>query len=74
MIMVKQIAPSVDSVNNLESEIEEMKFVRAFRNLMRIQNTLSCFADFKFDDVEMSMQEFEDYKSKYLDIYELFHE
>jgi len=70
MIMVKQIAPSVDSVNNLESEIDEMKFVRAFRNLMRIQNTLSCFADFKFDDVEMSMQEFEDYKSKYLDIYE----
>jgi len=70
MMLVKQIAPSVDSVNNLESEIDEMKFVRAFRNLMRIQNTLSCFADFKFDDLEMSEQEFFDYRSKYLDIYE----
>ena len=70
MMMVKQIAPSVDSVNNLESEIDEMKFVRAFRNLMRIQNTLSCFADFSFEDLEMPEQEFEDYKSKYLDIYE----
>ncbi len=70
MEMVKQIAPTVDSVNSLESEKEEVQFVRAFRNLMRVQNTLSSFADFSFDDLEMSEEEFYDYRSKYLDIYE----
>ena len=69
MEIVKQIAPTVDSVNSLESEKEEVQFVRAFRNLMRVQNTLSSFADFSFDDLEMSEEEFFDYRSKYLDIY-----
>ena len=35
-----------------------------------LEFSLSCFADFSFDDLEMTEQEFEDYKSKYLDIYE----
>ena len=35
---------------------------------MRIQNILTCFADFSFDDLDMKHQEFEDYKSKYLDL------
>ena len=65
-----KIAPTVDSVNDLETELEEEQFVRAFRELLRVRNTLSCFADFSFDDLEMTEQEFEDYKSKYLDIYE----
>ncbi len=67
---LKQIAPTVDSVNNLLTESDELKFVEAFRNLMRIQNKLSCFADFSFKDLQMSEQEFKDYKSKYLDIYD----
>lgn len=67
---VKEIAPSVDSVNNLASEIEELKFIRAFRQLMRIQNTLRCFADFSFEDLGISEQEYLDYRSKYLDLYE----
>lgn len=65
-----KIVPTVDSVNDLETELEEVQFVRAFRELLRVRNTLSCFADFSFDDLEMTEQEFEDYKSKYLDIYE----
>ncbi len=65
-----EITPTVDSVNNLPSEHEEMEFVRAFRDLMRIKNVLSVFSDFSHDDVEMDEQSFEDYKSKYLDIYD----
>jgi type I restriction enzyme R subunit len=67
---VKEIAPTVDSVNNLASEIEELRFVRAFRQVMRAQNTLSCFADFSFEDLGISEQEYLDYRSKYLDLYE----
>ena len=67
---VKDIAPTVDSVNSLPSEIEELRFVRAFRQVMRVQNTLSCFADFSFEDLGISEQEYLDYRSKYLDLYE----
>ena len=70
MGMVKEIAPTVDSVNNLISETEELRFVRAFRQVMRLQNTLSSFADFSFDDLGLSEQEYLDYRSKYLDLYE----
>ena len=67
---LKEITPSVASVDELISESDELMFVRAFRELMRIKNAMTCFADFSFDDLELSEQEFEDYKSKYLDIYE----
>lgn len=65
-----EIAPTVDSVNELPSEEEELDFVKAFRELMRLRNILSGFSDFEFADLAMDEQEFEDYKSKYLDIYD----
>ena len=37
---------------------------------MRVKNILEGFSDFKWADVSMKEQEFEDYKSKYLDMYE----
>lgn len=57
-------------VDNLQSEEEELDFVRAFRELMRVKNILATFADFKFADIGISEQDFEDMKSKYLDIYD----
>ena len=65
-----KIAPTVAGVNNLQSEDDELAFVKAFRELMRIKNILSAFADFKWEDLAMSQQLFEDYKSKYLDLYD----
>ena len=37
---------------------------------MRILNKLQSFTEFSWRDLELTKQEFEDYKSKYLDIYE----
>mgnify|MGYP000933826282 FL=1 len=37
---------------------------------MRIKNIMVTFSDFKWEDFKMSEQEFEDYKSKYLDLYD----
>ncbi|MCB9282410.1 MAG: type I restriction endonuclease subunit R [Lewinellaceae bacterium] len=65
-----KIAPTVDSVNELPSEEEELEFVKAFRDLMRLRNILSGFSDFQFEDLEIDEQTFEDYKSKYLDIHD----
>lgn len=69
-IALLQIAPTVNSVNDLPSEEEELAFVKAFRELMRLKNVLSTFTEFKFDDLSMGEQNFEDYKSKYLDLYD----
>jgi len=65
-----KITPSVNSVNNLQSEEDELKFITAFRDLMRIKNTLVSFSDFEWETLEMDEQLFEDYKSKYLDLYD----
>ena len=69
-VKLLQIAPTVNSVNDLESEEEELEFIKAFREIMRLKNVLSIFTEFKFDDVSMTEQSFEDYKSKYLDLYD----
>lgn len=65
-----KITPTVNSVNDLKSEDDELEFIKAFRELMRIKNILTAFADFKWEDLAMAEQIFEDYKSKYLDLYD----
>ena len=67
---LKKISPTVDSVNELQTEEDERSFIKAFRELMRIKNVLSCFTEFSFNDLDMDEQVFEDYKSKYLDLYD----
>ena len=64
------IAPTVDSVNDLEDEEAEAEFIKAFRQLMRLKNVLNTFTEYEAEDVQMSEQAFDDYKSKYLDLYE----
>ena len=65
-----KIAPSVSSVDSLISEDDKLEFIKAFRELLRIKNILEGFSDFKWSDLSISEQVFEDYKSKYLDMYE----
>ena len=68
---LKEITPTIDSVNSLQSE-EDLQFITAFRDLIRIRNILVTFADFKFGDTDIQHQEYEDFKSKYLDVYEKY--
>jgi type I restriction enzyme R subunit len=69
-IALLQITPTVNSVNELQTEDDELAFIKAFRDLMRIKNILTAFSDFKWEDLAMNEQLFEDYKSKYLDLYD----
>ncbi len=64
------IAPTVNSVNDLPDEEKELEFIKAFRELMRLKNVLATFTQFSFNDLSMEEQGFEDYKSKYLDLYD----
>ena len=67
---LKEQVPTVESIDNLIGEEEKAQFVKSFRNLLRIKSSLETYADFSFEDVGMSEQEFFDYQSKYLDIHE----
>ena len=69
-IALLKITPTVNSVNELQTEDDELQFIKAFRELMRIKNILTAFADFKWADLVMNEQLFEDFKSKYLDLYD----
>jgi type I restriction enzyme R subunit len=64
------IAPTVQSVDTLPSEKEQLAFVIRFRELLRVKNILSTFADFDEADLSLPAQTFEDYKSKYLDVHD----
>jgi type I restriction enzyme R subunit len=69
-VALLSIAPTVNSVNNLQSEEEEAEFIKSFRELMRLKNVLMTFTECDFADLSMYEQLFEDYKSKYLDLYD----
>lgn len=64
------IAPTIASVDALPDENAELAFVTKFRELLRIKNILTTFADFDDADLALEPQQFEDYKSKYLDVHD----
>lgn len=67
---LRSIAPNVKSVDSLNNEDDELRFIKAFRNLIRILNVLKSFSEFSFLQLDLDEQAFEDYKSKYLDLYD----
>ncbi|NLP58559.1 type I restriction endonuclease subunit R [Lutibacter sp. B1] len=69
-IELLKITPTINSVNNLASEEDELAFIQAFRTLMRLKNTMSTFADFKWEDCAMNEELFNDFRSKYLDLWQ----
>ncbi|PHO02221.1 hypothetical protein CSC82_16820 [Rhodobacteraceae bacterium 4F10] len=66
--VLKNIAPDPDCVNELKSEEDQLAFVQAFRDLIRLRNVLTSFTEYDPNDLALEPQAFEDYKSKYLDI------
>lgn len=64
------VTPDVGSVDNLQTEEDEARFIQAFREVIRTKNVLDCFTQFTFDDLPMNQQQFADFRSKYLDLYQ----
>tara|TARA_R110000868_G_scaffold152299_2_gene376938 strand:+ start:801 stop:3704 length:2904 start_codon:yes stop_codon:yes gene_type:complete len=67
---LREITPTYQSVNELQSETDEAAFVQAFRRLLRTINVLKSYTDFDWDDLPIGEQEFEDYQGKYRDLYD----
>lgn len=70
LVELRKKVPTLVSVDELKGEEEKAEFVKTFRDLLRIKSSLETFAEFSFDDMGITEQEFYDYQSKYLDIYE----
>ncbi len=64
------IVPTFQKVDDLESEEAELSFIQAFRALLRAKNVLESYTDFSWEDLGIDEQTFENYKSKYLDLYD----
>lgn len=64
------LTPEPSAVDQLDNDDDKLAFIKAFRELLRLQNTLKGFADFTPEALSLEAQTFEDFKSKYLDLYE----
>ncbi|APQ76337.1 type I restriction endonuclease subunit R [Clostridium botulinum] len=67
-----KIVPRSEDVDFLEGEKEKKEFIVAFRELSKILIKLQTFVEFEFDEDKLliSKQTYQDFKSKYLAIYD----
>ena len=67
-----ELVKTVDEAQALISEKEKREFVLRFRDIIRTKNKLDNFTEFTFDDMNIDEEEFDEFKSAYLDIYDEF--
>ncbi|MRG86704.1 type I restriction endonuclease subunit R [Salinibacillus xinjiangensis] len=72
LLKVKELADSPASVDGLEREEDKHMFIVSFRELTKNLVRLQTFTDFEFDPDKLGIgqQTYQDYKSKYLRIYD----
>ena len=66
--------PDPHSVDYLQSENDKKRFILAFRDIIKKHAEIQIYDEFEEDapDLGMTEQQFMDFRSKYLDIYETF--
>lgn len=65
-----ELVPIVDAVDGLYSEDEKLKFILAFRALIRLHKKMTHFTEFNWEDLDLEEDVFNGYSSKYQDIKE----
>ena len=68
--MLNEVAPNVDSINNFVGDQEKIEFINIFKELNKNKNIMEGFLEYNELDLIVNPQTFENYKSKYLDLYE----
>lgn len=68
---IRQLALTPDAIDTMQDENDQLKFIILFRELTKYLNSLRTFIEFNIDSsaLDMSDQEYQDYKSKYLMLY-----
>ncbi|MBG9565629.1 type I restriction endonuclease subunit R [Brevibacillus agri] len=69
---VEALASTPEAVDQLQREEDQKEFVVAFRDLTKYLTNLQTFSEFEFKKEQLGIgeQTYQDYKSKYLAIYE----
>lgn len=69
---LKKVAASPEQVDSLQTEEDQREFIVAFKNVTKMLQRLQSFSDFEFDEDELQIteQSYEDYKSKYFKIHD----
>src|SRR5574344_4578 len=62
--------PDMASVDRIQNEYEKRPFILAFRDIIKKRSEIQIYEEFDADDpsFEMTAQQFNDYRSKYLDM------
>jgi len=63
-----EIVPGVDNVDGLYTEEEKLKFILAFRTMIRLHKKMSHYSEFTWEDLEIDRDIFDGYSSKYQDL------
>ena len=67
---LRDLADTSEDVDRLETEDNKLNFIEIFKNILRVLNRLETFSKFDFEDLDISKDEFESFKSKYVDMYD----
>jgi type I restriction enzyme R subunit len=63
-----EIVPEVDNVDGLYTEEDKLKFILAFRTMIRLHKKMSHYSEFTWEDLEIDRDIFDGYSSKYQDL------
>ena len=67
---LRELTPVPSAVDHLPDEDAEKSFVEAFRSVLRLRNVLESFAEYTAADITIDDQTYENFKGKYLDVYD----
>ena len=72
VVRLREVAPTPAAIDAMQDEEEQKKFVEIFKALSKILTSLQTFVEYGYDrdKLDLTDQEFEDYKSKYYLIYQ----
>lgn len=65
---LRELVSTVDDALYLEGETNKREFIVKFRNLLRIKNKLENFVKFSFDNLDMDEEEFNEFKTVYIEM------
>lgn len=71
VVKLKEVAPTPAAIDMMQSEEKQKEFVEIFKSLAKILTSLQTFVEFPYerDKLDLTEQEYEDYKSKYYLLY-----
>ena len=72
LIKLKNVAPTVEIIDDIKDENKQKEFILAFRDLTKVLTKLNTFVEFEFEEEVLGINEqtYQDYKSKYFMLYD----